>query len=160
LGGRYERSDNEGMKRFSVWKLMVAIAILAVCLSYVLVPFSRQVEFNRLRAQMDDSIRNLQPTKGTAVSPIVWDCARNWTITAYGNVCFSRDHVATAEMYRFKDDLDKKLKGKIDLSTLLWIWERLAQTGPHGAQHVEAHRIQLQEYLPPTPAPRILFTNP
>jgi len=39
-------------------------------------------------------------------------------------------------MLRFEQDLDEKLKGRVDLKTLKWIGERAAQTGPNGERYM------------------------
>jgi hypothetical protein len=38
-------------------------------------------------------------------------------------------------MRQFENDLDAKLKEDVDIDTLKWIGERLAKTGPNGAQY-------------------------
>jgi hypothetical protein len=38
-------------------------------------------------------------------------------------------------MCAFEKDLDEKLKGKIDLSTIEWIGHRLEETGPNGKSY-------------------------
>jgi hypothetical protein len=111
-----------------VWKLMTVVALLALPMAFCLVPIHRQTEWSRLERQMDTSIRYLRPSDPSTVDPAVWDHALGATITAYGNVCFSTEHVSIPEMYRLRDDLDAKLKGKVDLDTLVWIWERLGGT--------------------------------
>jgi hypothetical protein len=135
--------------RFSIWKLMVAVAVLSVLLGFCVLPVFELNAYHRLQRQTDTSIRYLRPTDPQAVSPVAWECASGWTITAYGNICFSPEHVSYAELCRFRDDLDRKLAGKIDPSTLIWIWDRLAETGPHGQRYVRRFKpIFLAECLP------------
>jgi len=129
---------------------MVAVAVLAAVMGFCVVPFGRQAEFLRIHRQLYDSIRDLKPSNQASVSPAVWECASDWTITAYGNICFSPEHVETAEMYRLRDELNGKLGGFIDLDTLIWIWDRLAKTGPHGKQYIERYRPQFLECFPIT----------
>jgi hypothetical protein len=136
------------MKRFTVARLMVAVAFVAVWLGFCIVPVWRQAEFHRLARQIDEPIRKLRATRPYEVSPSVWECAHNWTITAYCNVCFSPGHVRTEEMYRLREDVRRKLEGEINLDTLEWIWDRLAQTGPHGKRYVERFRPRFQECFP------------
>ena len=56
---------------------------------------------------------------------------------------------ATAEMYRFRDDLSEKLNDSVDLQTLNWIWIRLGETRPHGKRYTEQHEPSLRECFPP-----------
>jgi hypothetical protein len=137
--------------RLPVWKLMTIVALLALPMAFCLVPIGRQAEWGRVHRQMDDTIRYLKPSDPSGVDPAVWDHALGATITAYGNVCFSTEHVSIPEMYRLRDDLDAKLKGKVDLDTLVWIWERLGETGPPGQSYARRHRPLLDQYLPARP---------
>jgi hypothetical protein len=126
-------------RRISLIGALAVVALLAILMNFCLVPIGRDMDWMRLRRQMDVSIRSLGPSHPDAVNPSVWDCAHSWVVTAYGNICFSPEHTATAEMYRLRDDLKKKLAGEIDLNTLKWIWSRLGDTGPHGKQYIERH---------------------
>jgi hypothetical protein len=137
--------------RLSVWKLMAIVALLAVPMAFCLVPVGRQAEWRRVHQDIDDTIRYLEPSEPSTVDPTVWENARGATITAYANVCFSTGHVSMAEMYRLRRDLDAKLKGQVDLDTLIWIWERLGKTGPHGESYARRHRPLLDQWLPARP---------
>lgn len=48
-------------------------------------------------------------------------------------------------MCHFDEQLDEKLKGNVDLGTIEWIGERLAETGPHGQQYMAKWRKQWQD---------------
>lgn len=80
-------------------------------------------------------VAQLQKRRPQNVEAEVWKVATGWTITAYANVCFSKDYVSLDELRRFRVDLEKRLAGDVDLSTTDWIWQRLAETGPHGQQY-------------------------
>lgn len=135
---------------FPLWQSMVAVAVLAVLLA-IIVPVGRVTEYVRLQRQMGTSIRCLNPTNPN-VNPDDWDCAHFRTWVAYENVCFDPRLVNTVEMYRLRDDLDRKLKGNVDLDTLVWIWNRLAETGPHGKKYVERFRPIFEQCFPPQAA--------
>jgi hypothetical protein len=134
--------------RLSVWKLMTIVALLSVPMVFCLVPVGREAEWRHVHREIDDRIRYLEPSDPSSVDPTVWETARGATITAYGNVCFSTSHVSMAEMYRLRRDLDAKLKGKVDLDTLIWIWERLGDTGPTGKSYSREKRPLLDQWLP------------
>jgi hypothetical protein len=136
------------MRRFAVWKLMAAVAVLAVLLGTLVVPVGKRLEFLRLKRKIDTFIVYLRPTDPKGVDAAVWACAHRWTVTAYGNVCSSPEYVPAAEMDRLRDDLDRKLSGNVDVDTLAWIWDRLAQTGPYGSRYVERFRPQFEECFP------------
>jgi hypothetical protein len=130
---------------------MGLVALLALPMAFCLVPIQPHAEWSRLERLMDASIQYLRPSDPSTVDPAVWEAAHGSTVTAYGNVCFSPEHVSMPEMYRLRDDLDAKLKGKVDLDTLVWIWERLGKTGPSGESYARRFRPLLDQYLPARP---------
>lgn len=142
------------MKRPTVRTLLLAVALLAPPLAYFAAPLARIIEWGRLERRTDAAIRALRPSPDRGVNPAIWDCAHGITATAFANVCFSPSHVSTAEMERFRGDLDARLRGPIDLDTLVWIWERLAETGPHGRGYAERHGDLLLQCFP-APVPKI-----
>jgi hypothetical protein len=126
--------------RVTVRRFLLAIAFLADLLSFCIVPLARLSEYGRVRGEMQDSIYGLQYRVPQGVNPATWECAWGWTLNAYGNICFSEEHVHIDEMYRLRAELLPKLRGPGGLQTLAWVWDRLAQTGPHGRRYVELHR--------------------
>ena len=52
-------------------------------------------------------------------------------------------------MCRFEKQLDDKLKGDVDLTTFVWIADRLAETGPPGKEYISRWRKQLNLRLRP-----------
>ncbi len=135
--------------RISLATALALVALAAVLLNYLIVPFSRQMEWVRLFRQMDTSIGYLKPTQPNSIGPGAWDCAHGWVVTAYCNICFSPQHTTTAEMYRFRDDLNEKRNASIDLQTLKWIWIRLGETRPHGKRYTERYEPTFRECFPP-----------
>lgn len=144
---RYESADGRG-RRLTVRALMGAILLLAVLLQFCIVPFYRHSEWSAIERRLDGQIRHLTPSDPSKVSIAAWDCARDWTTAAYNNICFSQHHVSTDEMRRFKRDLEGKLRGEVDLRTLIWIWDRLSKTGPTGKQYVRNQKDQFFRCLP------------
>lgn len=96
------------------------------------IPVGRVTEFNRQQIDVGLTLNSLQSKRPTEVAPVLWECVWVWTRTFHGNISFSPEHVSLDEMCRLRDDLNEKLKGRIDLNTLAWIGDRLGKTGPHG----------------------------
>lgn len=132
------------LPRLSVAQLMGMVVLLALIMGSFIAPIIRVAEFFSLQEQMYLSIINLQPTDPN-IKPAVWDCARSWTLKAYSNVTNSPDLVSTTEMYRLRDDLGRRLEGDIDLDTLAWLWDRLAETGHFGKEYNDRFRPQFEE---------------
>jgi len=133
-------------RRISLVGALVAVAMTAVLLGFCIVPVGRHLEWTRLKQQMDSSIRYMQPSQPNSISPDVWECAHNWVVTAYGNICII-EGTSKPEMYRLRDDLQKKLNGRIDLGTLNWIWNRLGESGQHGKRYTERFGPSFRECM-------------
>jgi hypothetical protein len=136
------------LPRFTVRRLMITVAVLALLLA-VIVPVGRLSHYARVQRQMYDSISALRSRVPPSISPVTWECASGWTITAYANVCFSEEHVTIGEMYRLREDLALELQGPITPDTLVWIWDRLSRTGRHGKQYVAKFKQAFLECFPP-----------
>lgn len=117
--------------------LIVASAILIGLLAFGVKGFVNVIRYASQQRATSDLIDSLSSRRPNNVSPAKWETATTWTGIAVANVCYSPDHVSFAELGRFKSDLESKLEQDVDLETLDWIWHRLANTGPHGAQYVE-----------------------
>jgi hypothetical protein len=124
-------------RRISLSGALTVVVLLALFLNFCIVPIGRHMEWTRLERQIDSYIRYLKPTPPSTIKPGEWDCAHSWIVNAYCNICFSPEHTAATEMYRLRKDLRAKLRDRIDLETLKWIWNRLGQTGPYGKQYTE-----------------------
>lgn len=137
------------MKKPTVGKLKGVFALLSVPMGFCLVPIGRQVEPGRLRRQMDTALRNLQATDPWLVGSASWDCARGVVVTAFCNICGLPSYTSTPEMYRFREDLDRKLRGIVDLDTLSRIGSRPGQTGPLGRGDADRRRPLFDQCIPP-----------
>lgn len=112
------------------WLVGVATIVMALFASFL-----RITEYPRLQqsgAQIVESLRTRRPND---VPPQTWDEATGWAITAYHNICFSDGHAPLNELKAFIHDAEIKFNGPVDLSTVDWVWARLAKTGPHGQQY-------------------------
>ena len=130
---------------------MLVVVFTALLLNFCIVPLGRQTEWRRLQNRMDSTIRTPSWTDraGRHESKRVGNVPDGRVVTAYGNICFSPEHTVTVEMYRLRDDLDKKLASGVHLDTLKWIWNRLGKTGPHGKRYIERHSPSFRDCFPP-----------
>jgi hypothetical protein len=134
--------------RFTVRRTMIMVAVVALLLT-IIIPVGRLSHYARVQRQMQDWLYTLQYRVPPGISPATWDCAWGWTLTAYGNVCFSEEHVPINELYRLREDFASKLQGPIDAATLVWFWDRLSRTGPHGKRYVTRHKPAFMDCFPP-----------
>ena len=134
------------MESATIRRMMVAIGVLAGLLGCCIVPGVRFNATRTFQREMFDFISNLKPTNPLDVPPAAWDCALGETVMAFDNVGMRVGQGDVA--YRLRDDLDRKLAGKVDLETLEWIWDRLSESGPHGRRYVERARPRFRECFP------------
>jgi len=76
-----------------------------------------------------------------------WEQAWILAYNGFGNVCFSPSHVSLREMRRLKADLEAKMHQPATLASLRWLWDRLAETGPHGKEYITRMTPLLDDVL-------------
>ena len=132
--------------RFSLRTLFALIVAVGLGLLLMIPAAHLPIYYSHARKGREhiDSIgRRISP----ALSPGERDVVDFWMGCAYGNVCFSPDHVSLAELKRLNEDVRLKLETNVDLDTADWIWRRLAETGPHGAQYVAKFEPRYRQEL-------------
>jgi hypothetical protein len=120
-----------------VQSLVVIGVLAAVSLGIALLAFRAWSLFvyAHERSEAYDLVAQLPERRPEKVDTEAWEVATSWAITAYANVCFSAEHVPIDELRRFRVDVEKRLAADVDLMTIDWIWQRLAETGSHGQQY-------------------------
>lgn len=96
------------------------------------------VQFSREKRAIEQLLHQWwegRPPPG--VSERRWEGAWGIAYNGFGNVCFSPEHVSLQEMHLLKADLQAKMQEPATMASLRWFWNRLAETGPHGAQYIE-----------------------
>jgi hypothetical protein len=92
--------------------------------------------------RINEKIKSLDERRPATIDPRLWDDCVAWASIAHCNICFSEEHASYEAMCRFEGQLDQKLKGEVDLATIEWIGDRLAETGPHGQRYMRDWREQ------------------
>ncbi len=128
----------------------VTLAVLAICLlawvGWRVFPLYR---YGQRSQRIWEKLYALKQRRPPNVTPRLWEESVGWAVTAHSNICFSEGHASYEAMCRFEEQLDEKLKGEVDLATIQWIGDRLAETGPHGQRYMGEWRKQwktLQEW--------------
>lgn len=103
------------------------------------------LRFRMLSQQCREYVAELRRSRPVDVSPERWDEENFGVEVAVANVCFSTHHVPLPEMERFTADFAQRMNEPIDLTTIDWLWERLAATGDHGARYVTKWRPVRQD---------------
>lgn len=106
-----------------------------------------QMRYNQRSRRINQKIIALETQRPPDVTADLWDECNTWASIAHGKICFSEYHASYEAMSRFEQQLDEKLAENVDLSTIVWIGERLAETGPHGQQYMKKWREQWKNML-------------
>ena len=145
----HSRQPSPGRARKLGWLvlpyLVVALPILIVVLTASFIWIEDRY-YRRSRA-INMKICSLEKRRPAHVSAEIWSECVAWASIAHGNICFSKEHTDYEAMCRFERQLDDKLKEDVDLTTLEWIGDRLAETGPHGQQYMDKWREQWKSIL-------------
>jgi hypothetical protein len=126
---------------------LAAFAAVALCLAGLASWIRPQINYARERTAGYEVMLQLPDRRPQDVPVKAWEVAATWAITAYANVCFSDDHVSMEELRRFRNELEARIAGNVDLATIDWIWQRLGETGSHGKQYRERFEPQYRENL-------------
>lgn len=126
---------------------LAAVLLLGLAVAYL----PQIVRFRMFRMERDrteallESIRTPTPQ---GIDPVKWDDVWMTVYNGFGNVCFTEREVSIVEMRRLRKDLELLLRtSPRDLKTLERIWERLGETGPHGAEYTQGKRPLLDEAI-------------
>ncbi len=123
------------------------LAAVAFCIALPALWLWPQFVYGRERSAAYEVVTQLVDRRPADVNAAVWEVATSWAITAYANVCFSDEHVPIDEHRRFRVDSEKRFEGDVNLATIDWVWQRLGETGPHGAQYRDRFEPQYRENL-------------
>ena len=107
------------------------------------------MRYNRRTERINEKIHSLLPRRPADVSERQWAECVGWASIAHCNICSSEEHTSYEAMCRFEEQLDDKLQGEVDLDTIAWICERLAETGPHGRHYISMWREHWDILKPP-----------
>ncbi len=119
------------------WSLLTGLLLVATLGALRIFSFVKEHgEYARHHKRAYSAIDGLRHRRPTDVEQLVWDDLVDRTLTAYANTCFSKEHVSNLEMRKFDSDLQVKLNEVVGPRQLVWIWDRLEKTGPHGEKYM------------------------
>jgi hypothetical protein len=103
-----------------------------------------QLSHARVRDRVERSIRMLARKYPRGLTSGQWACCVSWTHHLHSN-CSHYPVFPTARLRAFEDELNTRLEGEVDLSTIDWIWDEYVNYARGGQQYSN-------EYRPTTPA--------
>lgn len=128
------------------FRWLAALGILAL-VGYLLGEWHRHSRYNGERERIRQLVVSLRDRRPEVVSSEAWEAGIGWTMTAHLNVCFSPRLVSREALFQLGRQLDERLASGIDAGTIEWVWDRLAETGPHGKQYIDRFRPVMQEAM-------------
>ena len=134
--------------RFHLRSVFV-IVILGITLFFAyrisVAPYFR---FRETNSRIQASVRELAKHRPEGVSKRQWSSVVGWTSTAVYSVFFMPSSINDDQRYfDFADELDRRLQGKVEMSTIDWIWDNFEEIGKHGRSYSEQYRPTTPERL-------------
>jgi hypothetical protein len=123
-------------KDFQWWDCLLLASIVGIAMLVAVLYVASMGRYNRRSHRMNEKICSWEKRRPANLSAELWSECIAWASIAQGNICFSEEHTSYEAMCRFEKQLDEKLSEDVDLTTLKWIGDRLAETGPHGQRYM------------------------
>src|SRR4051812_5512810 len=121
--------------RFSVRRMMVAVAVIGGILGTCIIPGSKDVNRTMRRRQLSDRTRiALEPLRSRCpitVGRATWNDQVDWLQMACSTTGMKED-----ERERLVLELEGRLRGPVGPETPFWIWRRLARCGANAKRYV------------------------
>jgi hypothetical protein len=103
-----------------------------------------QVEPHRVFRQIEASIFSLDSKCPPSVRKDQWEIAVEWTGHLTGNSLLPEEG-DLGDLRRFQRQLEEKMRGDVDMTTIFWIWDRHAQLTPAGKRYQRFRQQMLDE---------------
>lgn len=97
-----------------------------------------ELDHQNWHCRVRDSIQSLSTRIPPGVSREQWDSAIDWTLNAHANCCGRPEFLKTLEKPetgRFADELERRLRGPVDLKTIDWIWDEFERISKYGKKY-------------------------
>jgi hypothetical protein len=113
---------------------MLVVAVVALILAAFDAAFIHPIrvhmrDFHRSQVLL----RSLAKRRPPEVSREKWADLVGWTWAANSNCASFQGAIEPSEFTAFVDELERKLRGRVDVSTIDWIWDqyvRISRVGP------------------------------
>jgi hypothetical protein len=137
------------MSRKIVKAIWAIVAIVVLGIAFVVFPQMRHVH-NCQRVEAD--VRALALKRPADVTRDQWQYMVGWTINDVGNCLASPRYADSGKLAQFANELHLRCAGKIDVSTIDWIWDQIAEMSPnYGKPYSDKYRPTTPERLEQAP---------
>jgi hypothetical protein len=131
------------------WGALVAIfGCLAVA---ALIFWLEQVEPRRRHQEwcqrVHGELRSLANKRPPELTREQWENVIAWTLNAHGNCLIPCWRIPSSERDRFEAELKRRLRERVDLQTIDWIWDEIVRMSPYGKTYSDDWRPTLPQRL-------------
>jgi hypothetical protein len=127
------------LQKKSVYLVVCAIAVLLCGIVFwygVLRPVSYRMDWSK-RVRKD--LRELIGKRPADIPPGQWEFAVGWTLNLHAN-CAAYATTSLDELELFEERLEAKLRGRVDLTTIDWIWDEYERITDCGKRYSDKYR--------------------
>ena len=127
------------------WVELLVSALITVCgctILYVTL-IKPHHDHQRWFFRVEGSIKRLATKRPPGVSNEQWEQAVFWTLNAHANCCAVPEFLKMrdkAELERFADELEHRVRGPADPKIIDWIWDEFERISRYGKKYSYAWR--------------------
>ena len=127
--------------QFTIRTLLVVMIVVSIVGSAFQVTWAPFLRCKRGYQRVSVTVESLAGRCPSGIAQQQWDNYVGWTQNAVGNCLTSPSYIRDEpRLHRFADELEKKLQGDVDVSTIDWIWDEIEQISTHGESYSEKFR--------------------
>jgi hypothetical protein len=130
--------------QFTIWSLCIGLTVLTVFLGGAVWYHGLYVEPGQHWLAIEQDIDALRLRRPANLTPKQWESAVAWTSNLHGNSLI-RSQTDLPTIRRFRQQLEKKLAGDVDLQTIHWIWDEYAKVCPGGKDYQRFRAMMMEE---------------
>ncbi len=141
-------------KRFSLKTLFAATVFIAVCCASAVAVRRSIVGRTHYSRRLETQIEGLYAKQPQNLNAAQWHCMVYWTRNLHGNSLIAFQ-TSTAQIASFESRINERLSGKVDATTIEWIWDEYANVCP-GGRNYQRFRLMVNENLAALKSPVLL----
>lgn len=130
-------------RKLRVWPSIAVVLTISLVAGVIWIDYS-DLKPHRIGRQIEQQIDLLAKLRPPEMTREQWTSAVAWTRNLHGNslISFQCD---SATLSDFRDRMAERFAGRVDMSTILWIWDEYARACPGGANYQRFRPMMLEE---------------
>jgi hypothetical protein len=94
---------------------------------------------------INDTIKSLEYKYPPDITHDQWNVAVMWTYELSGHSLLFRSKMK--DLRRFQNELDERVKGKVDMNLIFWIWDEHAMIAPLGQWYKQKYQKDMLDEM-------------